>query len=63
MVKSNCSWGFNGTPVAKVRYPELAAGPFKAKAGSENPGLRPVFKAWIWVGAINAQPGWSVITH
>jgi len=43
MAKSNCPWGFNGAPGAKVRYRELAAGPFKAKAGSENPGLRPVF--------------------
>ena len=44
VVQSNCPCGFNGTPVAKVRYPELAAGPFKAKAGSENPGLRPVLR-------------------
>jgi len=29
MAKSNCAWGFNGAPGAKVRYSELAAGVFK----------------------------------
>ena len=43
MAKSNCSWGFNGAPGAKVCYPELAAGGFKAQGRWRKPGLAPGF--------------------
>jgi hypothetical protein len=42
--------GFNGAPGAKVCYPELAAGVFKAKSGGEKKRRpkAPVFKVGLF---------------